>query len=54
MCMFVFKFFFEITDPTEDKVHVGPPRDRGENLFKWFRSVVVLYFNFVSPGGGGF
>ena len=30
----VFKFFFEITEPTEDKVHVGPPRDRGENLFK--------------------
>ena len=28
------KFFFEITEPTEDKVHVRPPRDRGENLFK--------------------
>ena len=26
--MCVFKFFFEITEPTEDKVHVGPPRDR--------------------------
>ena len=24
----MFKFFFEITEPTEDKVHVGPPRDR--------------------------
>ena len=34
MCMCVFKFFFDITEPTEDKVHVGPPRDRGENLFK--------------------
>ena len=28
MCMCVFIFFFEITEPTEDKVHVGPPRDR--------------------------
>ena len=26
----VFKFFSEITEPTEDKVHVGPPRDRGK------------------------
>ena len=50
--MCVFKFFFEITEPTEDKVYVGPPRDRGANLFKLFRSVVVLYFNFVSPPGG--
>ena len=24
MCMCVFKLFFEITEPTEDKVHVGP------------------------------
>ena len=53
MYMCVFKFFFEITEPTEDKVYVGPPRDRGENLFKCFRSVVVLYFNFVSPRGRG-
>ena len=53
MCMCVFKFFFEITEPTEDKVHVGPSRDRGENLFKKIRSVVVLYFNFVSPRGRG-
>ena len=51
MCMCVFKFFFEITEPAEDKVYVGPPQDRGEKLFKCFRSVVVLYFNFVSPGG---
>ena len=46
------QFFFEITEPTEDKVHAGPPRDRGEDLFKRFRSV-VLYFNFVSPRGRG-
>ena len=37
------QIFFEITEPTEDKVYVGPPQDRGENLFKCFRSVVVLY-----------
>ena len=49
MCMCVFKFFFEFTEPTEDKVHVGPSQDRGDNLLKWFRTVVVLYFNFVSP-----
>ena len=24
------KFLSEITEPTEDKVHVGPPRDRGK------------------------
>ena len=52
MCMCVFKFFFEIIEPTEDKVHVEPPRDRG-NLFKRFRSVVVLYFNFVIPRRAG-
>ena len=53
MCMCVFNLFFEITEPTEDKVHMGSPQDRGENLFKCFRSVVVLYFNFVSPRGRG-
>ena len=53
MCMWVFKFFFEIAEPTEDKIHVGPTQDRGENLFKLFRSVIVLYFNFVSPRGRG-
>ena len=51
MCMCVFKFFFDITEPTEDKVLVGPQRNRGENLVKSFRSVVVVYFNFVSPRG---
>ena len=51
--MCVFKFFSEITEPNEDKVHVGPPRDRGENLFKSFRSVVVLYFDIVSLRGPG-
>ena len=48
MCMCVFIFFFDITEATEDKVHVGPPRDRGENLFKWFR-----YSLFCLPLGAG-
>ena len=51
--MCVFKFFSEITEPNEDKVHVGPPLDRGENLFKLFGSVVVLYFDIVSLRGRG-
>ena len=41
---------FDITEATEDKVHVGPPRDRGENLFKCSG---ILYFNFVCPWGRG-
>ena len=56
MCMCVFIFFFDITEATEDKVHVGPPWDRGEKLFKWVRSVVVLYniLSLSAPGGGVF
>ena len=55
MCMCVFKFFFEIIEPTEDKVHVGPPRGTGRKFIRMIqvRSVVVLYFNFVSPRGAG-
>ena len=34
MFMCVFKFFFEITEPTEDIVHVGPPQDPiGEKIY---------------------
>ena len=51
MCMCVFKFFFEITEPIEDKDQVGPPQDRGENLFKRFRSVFVLYFKEIKGAG---
>ena len=51
--MCVFKFFFEITELPGNKVHVGPSRDWGEHLFKLFRSVVVLYLNFVSSRGRG-
>ena len=52
MCMCVFKFFFEITEPTEDKVHVGPPRDRGENLSN---DSGQLFFILIlsAPGGRG-
>ena len=50
MCMCVFRFFFDITEATEDKVHVGLPRDRGENLFKLFR---YSLFKFCLPLGAG-
>ena len=50
MYMCVFRFFFGITEATEDKVHVGPPRDRGDNLFKWFR---YSLFQFCLPLGAG-
>ena len=33
VCVQILKFF-EITEPTEDKVHMGPTQDRGENVFK--------------------
>ena len=49
MCMCVFRFFFDITEATEDKVHVGPPRDRGENLFKSFRYILLQ----IWPGSAG-
>ena len=45
MCMCVFIFFFDITDATEDKLHVGPPRDRGEDLFKWFRYFLLPHLS---------
>ena len=48
----MFKFFFEITEPTKDKVHVGPPRDRGKiysNDSAHFFLILIL----SAPGGGG-
>ena len=53
MCMCVFKFFFEITEPTEDKVHVGPPRDRGKN---YSNDSGQLFFILIllAPGVGAF
>ena len=44
------QILFDITEATKDKVHLGPPRDRGENLFKWFR---YSLFKFCLPLGAG-
>ena len=51
--MCVFKFFFEITEPTEDKVHVGQPRDRGENLFNDSGQLLFFLLIMSAPGGRG-
>ena len=54
MCMCVFKFFFEITEPTEDKVHVGPPRDR-EKIYSNDSGQLLFFILILSaPRGGGF
>ena len=50
----VFKFFFEITEPTEDKVHVGPPRDRGEKYSNDSGQLLFFILILSAPGGGGF
>ena len=54
MCMCVFKFLSEITEPTIDKVHVGPPQDRGKNCSN--DSGQLSFFILILPasGGGGF
>ena len=54
MYMCVFKFLSEITEPTIDKVHVGPPQDRGKNCSN--DSVSRRFFILILPasGGGGF
>ena len=52
--MCVFKFFFEITEPTEDKVHVGPPRDRGEMYSNDSGQVLFFILILSVPVGGGF
>ena len=51
MCTCVFKFLSEITEPTEDKVHVGPPRDRG-NMYS-IDSGQLSFFNLILPASGG-
>ena len=52
--MCVFKFFFEITEPTKDKItwdHHGI----GENIYS-SNSGQLLFFILIlsAPGGGGF
>ena len=42
MCMCVFRFFFDITEATEDKVHLGPPRDRGENYLNGSGILILI------------
>ena len=54
MCMCVFKFFFEITELTEDKVHMGPPRDRGEIYSNDLGQLLFFILILSAPGGGGF
>ena len=49
--MCVFKFFSEIIDPNEDEVHVGPPRDRGENYSN--HSGQLLFFILILSASGG-
>ena len=53
MCMCVFKFLAEITEPT-DKVHVGPPRNRGKIYSN--DSGQLSFFILILPAsrGGGF
>ena len=51
MCMCVFKFFFEITEPTEDKAHVGPPRDRGGNSNDSGQLLFIILI-LSAPGAG--
>ena len=54
MCMCVFKFFFEITEPTEDKVHVGPPLE-GEKIYSNDSGQLLFFILILSaPGAGAF
>ena len=52
--MCVFKFFFEITEPTEDKVHVGPPRI-GKKIYSNDSGQLLFFILILSaPGAGAF
>ena len=53
MCMFVFKFFFEITEPTEDKIHARPP-GIGEKIYSNDSGQLFFILILSAPGGGGF
>ena len=50
MCMCVFKFLSEITELTEDKVHVGPPRDRGKHYSNDLGQ--LSFFILILPASG--
>ena len=54
MCMCVFKFLSEITEPTEEKVHVGPPRDRVKFIQMIRVSCCFLFLYCQPPGAGAF
>ena len=51
MCMCAFKFFFEITEPTED-MFMWDHHGIGEKIYS-NNSGQLLFFNFVSPRGRG-
>ena len=50
--MYVFKFFFDLNEPTEDKV--GPPRDR-EKIYSNDSGQLLFFILILSaPGAGAF
>ena len=56
ICMWVFKFFFEITEPTEDKVHVDH-HGIGENIYSSNPGQLLFFILILStpgPGAGAF
>ena len=52
MCMSVFKFFSEITEPTDDKIHVGPPHI-GENIYSNDSGKLLFFILIIRPTGAG-
>ena len=51
----VLKLLFEITKQTEDKSHVGPPRDRPEKVYSNGSGQLLFFILILSaPEGGGF
>ena len=53
MCMCLFKIFFEITEPTEDKVH--GQHGMGEKIYSNDSSQLLFFIlNLSAPLGGGF
>ena len=52
MCMCVFKFFFEITEPNEDKVHMVHHRI-GEKIYLNDSGQLLFFILLSAPGGGG-